>query len=47
MHESGDLNHEDRSGTDARAQRCDTKTHLGNTPWKDGDGYLCRGAGMK
>lgn len=29
-------------------QRCDTKTHLGNTPRKDGDGYLCRGrTGMK
>lgn len=28
--------------------RCDTKTHLGNTPRQDGDGYLCRGrTGMK
>lgn len=23
--------------------RCDAKTHLGNTPRQDGDGYLCRG----
>lgn len=41
MHESGDFRY-DREiwGHLPAQQRCDTRTDLGNTPEKDGDGYL-------
>jgi putative chitinase len=44
MHESGDFRY-DREiwGPTPAQQRCDTRTDLGNTPEKDGDGYLYRG----
>lgn len=44
MHESGDFRY-DREiwGHLPAQQRCDTRTDLGNTPEKDGDGYLYRG----
>ena len=45
-HESGGWRH-DREiwGPTAAQQRYDTRTDLGNTPAKDGDGYLYRGRG--
>ena len=44
MHESGDFRY-DREiwGPTAAQQRYDTRTDLGNTPEKDGDGYRYRG----
>lgn len=44
MHESGDFRY-DREiwGPTPAQQRYDTRTDLGNTPEKDGDGYLYRG----
>ncbi|MBD9635978.1 peptidoglycan-binding protein [Ensifer sp. ENS07] len=44
MHESGDFR-SDREiwGPTSAQQRYDTRTDLGNTPEKDGDGYLYRG----
>ncbi len=44
MHESGDFRY-DREiwGATPAQQRYDTRTDLGNTPEKDGDGYLYRG----
>ncbi len=44
MHESGDLRYDREIWGPTPAQQCyDTRTDLGNTPAKDGDGHLYRG----
>ena len=49
MHESGDFRYDREICGPTPAQQCyDTRTDLGNTPAKDGDGHLYRGrAGMQ
>jgi putative chitinase len=44
MHESGDFRYDQEIwGSTPAQQRYDTRTDLGNTPERDGDGYLYRG----